>query len=198
MNTKRDNKKTYVLLGVLVATVCGLAIAYAALSANLDVQFGTVTQNIQSWNVAFDTTTSPVTATVGGTSATGRVCGTATVTADTVTVGNTQLSKPGDKCTWPLKINNTGTIVASLGNIVATKPIGSCDISTPGVMVCGKITYKLTTDAAGSTALTTGTTINGSNSLNVYLSAEYTGTMLTTGEAVVQSSAAFRLVFDQA
>ena len=198
MEKKSGIKASYVICGILLVAVVGLSIAYAALSANLNIEFGTVTQNVQSWNVAFDTTTSPVTATAGGTSATGRSCGTATVTSTLVTVGATELSKPGDKCTWALTVKNTGSIDAVLTSITPTAPTSvACSPMANASMVCGNITYKLTTDAAGTTLLTSGGTLgHTTGSLDVYLVAEYTGADVTD-TTVQHSGAKFELLYEQ-
>ena len=98
MNNK--NKSMIAIIAILVIALITLSIAFAALSATLNINFGNVNQTAQTWNVQFKDSTASVTATEGGTSATGRSCGTASVSATQVTVANTELSKPGDKCTW--------------------------------------------------------------------------------------------------
>ena len=69
-------------MGVLSVMILGLSIAFAALSATLNINFGNVNQTAQTWNVQFNDSTASVTATEGGTSATGRSCGTASVSAE--------------------------------------------------------------------------------------------------------------------
>ena len=65
-------------------------------------------------------------------------------------------------------------------------------------MVCGNITYKITTDPAGTTLLTSGGTLgNTTGTLPIYLIAEYTGDGETMS-AVTQSGAQFTLLYDQA
>ena len=196
---KIERRDLNLLLIVAVVLIAGIGIGYAALSTTMTITFGDVTQSVLTWNVGFDTTGSPISGTAAGTSATGRTCGTATVTATTVTVADSQLSKPGDKCTYALTIKNTGTIPAILSTITPTKPSGiTCNTATGGNMVCGNITYKLTTDAAGSTVLTTGGTLAASTgTLPVYLVVSYTGTTLNSA-AVNHTGASFALTYDQA
>ena len=63
-------------------------------------------------------------------------------------------------------------------------------------MVCGNITYKLTTDAAGQSLLGTNNVLaNTTGTLDVYLTAEYTGT--STGSDGVQNSGGFTLNYVQ-
>lgn len=190
-------KKLIVILMAAVASLFAVSVAFAAMSTTLNITFGKVTQNALTWNVAF--TTGTVTATAAGTSGTGRSCGTATVAATAVTVADTTLSKPGDKCTWKLNVKNTGGIAAKVGTITPTKPTSTtCGTATAGKMVCGNITYLLTTDAAGSTQLTTSNfTVSANSNKDMYLVANYTGTGLNSS-AVTQSAAKFSIKFDQA
>lgn len=193
----KDRKNIYLSIVALVVAVIGLSVAYAALSTTLNISFGNVNQSAMTWNVGFQTGT--VTGTASGTSATGRSCGSATVTADTVTVADTTLSKPGDTCTYALTIKNTGSIAANLATITPKAPTSvTCGTATGGKMVCGNITYKLTTDAAGNTILTTNKTLAASTgTLPVYLVVSYTGADVNATE-VTQSSAAFTLIYNQA
>ena len=190
-------KKLIVILMAAVASLFAVSVAFAAMSTTLNITFGKVTQNALTWNVAF--TTGTVTATTAGTSGTGRSCGNATVAATAVTIADTTLSKPGDKCTWKLNVKNTGGIAAKVGTITPTKPTSTtCGTATAGKMVCGNITYLLTTDAAGSTQLTTSNfTVNANSNKDMYLVANYTGTGLNSS-AVTQSAAKFSIKFDQA
>ncbi len=195
--TNERKRIYYVIIGVLSLSILGLSLGYAALSTTLKTTFGSVTQSAASWNVGFET--GNVNATAGGTSATGRTCGAATVTNNTVSVANTTLSKPGDSCTYALTVKNTGSIAANLSSITATQPSGTtCDVATVGRMICGNITYKLTTDAAGATLLTTNKKIAASTgTLPIYLVVTYTGSSLATTEAS-QVNASFTLIYNQA
>ena len=91
------------IVSSLVVVIVGITIAYAALQANLSITTQTITQNAQTWLVKF---TGSATPTAGGTSATGRSCGAATVGDTTVTVATTTLSKPEDSCTYKLTVSN--------------------------------------------------------------------------------------------
>ena len=191
---KKQNLK-FVLL-VAAVLVLGMGIAFAALSTTLTITFNNVTQNALTWNVAFQG--SSATATADGTSATGRSCGTATITASSVTVADTTLSKPGDKCTYTLTVKNSGTVDANLATITPTAPTSTaCSIATSGNLVCGNITYKLTSDSSGSTLLPTGTTLAAGASQTIYLIAMYNADTLQS-TAVTQSGAKFSLNYTQA
>ncbi len=191
------NRKTLtVVLAIVSVLVLGIVVAYAALSTALNVSFSGISQNALTWNVGFQG--SSASGTAAGTSSTGRSCGTATITSSTVSVASTTLSKPGDKCTYTLTIKNSGTIAATLSSITPTKPTSTtCATASGATMVCGNITYKLTSDSGGSTALVTNKTLAAGASSTVYLVASYTGTGLNSS-AVTQSGAKFAINYAQA
>ena len=193
-----ERKRLYVIMCALAVAVVALSIAYAALSATLNIGVSSVQQTPQTWNVAFEAGT--VTGTAAGTSAVGRSCGTATVNATTASIAATELSKPGDKCTYALTIKNTGSINATLASITPTQPTGtgvSCGTASGAQMVCGNITYTLASNTSGSLLPTGGTLAASTGTLPVYLIAEYTGETLA-GTEIVQSNAGFTLVYNQA
>lgn len=192
-----QNRNIKFLLLLAVFLMVGVGVAYAALSTTLDITFNTVTQNALTWNVAFQAGT--VTPTVGGTSSTGRSCGTATVTADSVTVAETSVSKPGDKCTYELVIENTGTVDARLSSITPTSPSSkTCQTAAGGLLECDNISYKLTTDAAGTTEFTSGGTIAADATQTVYLVISYIPTTTVQATADTQTNAKFTLSYTQA
>ena len=139
--SKKDKKNLLSIVVAVLLVLVGVTVAYAALSQVLNITISKVTQQgIEGgWNVAFET--GSVTATVGGTSSQGRSCGTATVTTDTVTVGDTQLSKPDDSCTYELTVKNTGGIDATLATITPNAPTSISCTNSGASMVCGNITY---------------------------------------------------------
>ena len=191
----KGTKSLKTILACVLIAVFGVSIAYAALSSTLNVTISKVTQNAESWDVGFDG--SSATATVGGTSATGRSCGTATITRSSVTVANTLLSKPDDSCTYKLTISNAGTINAKITGITPTAPSGiTCNPKSGANMVCGNITYKIATDANGSTLLAENDALNSGATKDVYLIVKYTGNTVS-GTSVTQSGASFSVVYGQ-
>ncbi len=191
----KNEKKTYVLIAVLTGLVISLGIAYAALSQTLDITFGNVTQNAQTWKIGFVTQSAAAATTTGGTSATGRTCGTVTTTSTTATITDTTLSKPDDKCIWKLQVKNSGNIGATLSDLKAVQPESTTCTVSGGSMVCGNITYKLTTDEAGSTLYKKGTALAVGATKDLYLVAQFTGSISST--KVTQSAAGFTLVYGQ-
>ena len=193
---KKMSQNFKFLLLVAVILLVGVGIAYAALSTSLSITFGTVTQSSLSWDVGFQG--SSASGTASGTSETGRVCGTATITPSAVTLANTSLSKPGDKCTYTLTVANNGTVGAKLNAITPTAPTGTtCNTATGGNLVCGNITYKLTSDSGGSTLLPTGTTLASGNTQTLYLVVMYNASGLQSSN-ITQSGAKFTLSYTQA
>lgn len=193
----RKRKKMYIILFALIPVLIIITIAYAALSTTLTTKWNQISVAKQTWNVGFEVNSS-ITATTSSTSNTGFSCGTASTTATTVTVGNISLSKPGDKCVWPVKIKNTGTITALFKSTSQTVPSGvTCTQSNKyAALVCGNITYRLTTDAAGSNSLQTNTEIAAGSELQAYVVARYNSDSLNSTQ-VVQSGAAITLVYEQ-
>ena len=196
-NSKKGKKDLTNIVILLLIVVAGMSIAYAAImSTTLTVGVNKITQSSLSWNVGFQTGT--VTATVGGSGDTGRSCGSATVTADTVTVADTTLSKPEDSCTYALVIKNTGGIDAKLGTISAVNPGSTSCTGSGASFTCGNITYTLATNAAGTTLLATNSTIaKTSGTLTVYLVLKYTGSE-PASSASTQTNGGFTLVYNQA
>ena len=188
---EKSNKQTMIIVAFLCACLFGLAVAYAALSTALNITFGSVTQNALTWNVGFEP------GAITGTKTGSAVCGEATATASTVSVANTTLTTLHDKCVYKLKVKNTGSVDADLSTISAKTPTSTtCDTSVTSKMICGNITYTLTSDQAGQSLLGTGNTLVATTgTLDVYLTAEYTGT--TTGSSNQQDNGGFTLNYTQ-
>ncbi len=195
----RQKKLNGILLTLLMALVA-ISVGYAAMQSVLTITTNTVTQSTQTWNIGFVPGTA--TATVGGTSATGRSCGAATLTANSVTVANTMLSKPGDSCTYALPIKNNGTITAELNSIVPGAPTSTSCTTTEATtsasaqMVCGNITYKLVGNAAGTQNFVTGTTLAANATTTAYLVIAYTGSE-PSGSQISQAAGKFTLTYNQ-
>lgn len=199
----KNKSVVYAILVGVIISVIGISVAYAALSANLDVTFQTVTSGGASWNIGFNTNGTKTGTKSGLNSNTdGITCGDATITANSFTIGATTLVKPGDTCTWTATIQNTGDIDGKITGITITKPKNeagtelTCTITGKTTMVCGNITYNVT-----GTGLTEGSTIakkTGSTpgSITATITASYTGADVS-GTAEVQKNAKFTYVFGQ-
>jgi len=189
----RENLFATVLLMIVV--IVGISVAYAALSSTLRVSTESVSSNTLTWNVGFNPGT--VNAVSGGSSNAGRVCGAATVTASSVTIADTTLSKPEDSCTYALTVKNTGSIDATLHTITPAAPTSTSCTNSGASMVCGNITYKLTTDSAGTTLLTPGGTLAKTNGTStIYMVVKYTGTDVSETEQS-QENGGFTLIYNQ-
>lgn len=190
-------KSLQVVLAVALVLLAGVSIAYATLSATLNITFGNVTQSPMTWAVGF--TGSTVSGTASGTGDVGLSCGDATVTANSVSMGNIELSKPGDKCTYTLTIANTGTIDATLYSITPTGPSSTtCGTVENGTIVCGNITYILAEDSNGDEELQTGTTLaKETGTKTVYLIAKYNNDSALPTATTTQNGAKFTIVYNQ-
>ena len=144
-----QNKKLYIILFVLCFFVLLISVAFAALSTTLTINFGNVTQTVQTWNVHFtpvniSNPTNVIVPSTQGTSVdSGLSCGNATFTDNVVTIGNFSLSKPDDACWWNIPVKNDGSIDAKLTSLNITSPTGgssACVIYDHGELVCDDIT----------------------------------------------------------
>lgn len=193
----KDRKILSVVLVLVVTFVFGIVIAYAALSTALTATFSSVTQTPVGWNVRI--ASGNFYSTDGGEDSTGRYCGGINVSDNLITIDSTTLSKPGDACKYSIVVENSGDIPAMLSNINVMKPDDvSCTTNSDSTMVCGNITYILSTDVNGTLPFTVGTKLNekgGTN--NAFLIVEYTGES-SSPTPIVQSGAGFSLGYKQA
>lgn len=192
----KERKTMYISILALVIAVVGVSIAYAALSTSLKVKFGTVTQSAFNWDIKLNKGT--VNGVSSGTSTT--VCGNATVTDSSVSIGSVTLSKPGDKCTYPLTAQNKGDVDAVLSSITATSPDGvSCNSSSEGKLVCGNVVYSLTSDSNGVNFLKRGeqriAKTNGT--ADFYLVVSYSVSPEVSNEEITHTGAGFTVVYGQ-
>lgn len=195
----RQKKLNGILLTLLMALVT-ISIGYAALQSILNITTSTVQNDTDvRWNVGFVGTSTP---TEDGTSSVGRSCGAATVESSSVSIAATQLSKPGDSCTYPLQIKNSGTIAAKVSEIKPVAPSGATCTLTEGTsatsaqMVCGDYTYKLVGNAAGTTHFVEEAVLEPNATITAYLIIAYTGTEVNT-ESVTQSNGKFTVTYAQ-
>ena len=126
MKSSREFKIT--LIAVLGVAVLCLSVAYAALSASLNVT-GSGTVNAGTWNVGFVTNASLAASGKTGSA----TCPSVKVDAASVSLANIVLVKPGDSCTYTLTIKNNGTLAATLSSITPATPaatVTSTDTTT--------------------------------------------------------------------
>ena len=190
---KYKNRQSMIIIAILCACLFGISIAYAALSATLNITFGNLTQTALTWDVGFEP--GNITGTKLGSS--NAVCGEATATKNSVTLANTTLSTLHDKCTYKFTIKNLGTVDALLASIASKTPTSmSCDTSVTSKMICNNITYTLTSNQEGTALLgVNNTLVANTGTLDVYLIAEYTGT--ETGGGNDQTNGGFTLNYTQ-
>ena len=112
----KDNKN--LLIGMLCAVLCVMAVAYAAFSTTLNIN-GTTTID-STWDVHFETTGEDinkcdVTPASGGEP--GSVVGTVSEVKATSATVSMSFTQPGDKAVCKLKVVNKGTLDAKLSNV---------------------------------------------------------------------------------
>ena len=193
----KSKKSLIIILLILIFSVGIISIAFAALSQTLNITSGKVTQNALTWNVGFVAGT--YTGDAYGTSSTGRSCGNITATRSTLTVANTTLSKPGDKCSYYLASSNDGSLDAYLQSITYTQPTSTtCTIVQAntdedyqyGYMTCGNLRYYLDSSCDYLNNL------ESDDIKNFYLTVEYIGNSLN-GSAVTQRNAKITISYTE-
>lgn len=204
---RKSKKKLYITIISLILIASLLSVVFAALSTTLTVNVGNLTQIATKWNISISSASA---INNYGSSATGRSCGTISTTNNTVTVTATTLSKPGDLCEYSITFtNNNTTMNAKLDSLTATAPTSTtCTYTTFSSctsgntcqykMVCGNITYTLSSNEAGTSAPTNLASFTGgtTTSQTVYLRAEFTGSS-PSGTAVTQTNPKFTVVYAQ-
>ena len=192
---KKNQARMIIIALAIIIVIMGVTIVYAALSHDLIINVGKITQSTLSWDVKFRAGT--VTPVESGTNPTGRVCGAATVDTSTISVPALTLSKPNDVCSYAVVVENNGKIDATLATIAAISPDQTSCNSNGSTMVCGNITYILSTDAAGNSPLVTGGVIvKLTGTQDLYLVIKYTGSVPQSSK-VEQAGGGFTLVYNQ-
>jgi len=203
---RNNTKKLQTILVAVLLLVVTMSIGYAALSATLTITGNNVIQQPVIWNIGFTGTTITGTGSGIGTTTYGRECKTATVGNNGATVtlaSGVALSKPGDKCVYPLTIKNSGNITGSLASITPGDPTSTnctktnASASVSAKMVCGNLTYTLSGSNDDSTKLTTGSTLAANATKAAFLIIEYTGTGVNSTQ-VNQAGGKFTIVYNQA
>ena len=196
---KERGAKIIAIVALLIAVV-GLTVGYAAYSSTLTIN-GTATVDPASWKVNFGYKD-------GTTSLTGTIKGHATETtaptlADTTISGfDVTLKAPGDSVTYNFLIKNSGTLNAELASFtmgtLTCAPNASGSISQEdATKLCGELKYTLAY-ADGST-ITTGTTLNATDSKELELKLEWpSASTLSVSDDVKVTIGATTFVYEQA
>lgn len=196
----KNRQRLSVALVALFVVVIGLSVAYAALSTTLNITVNNVSVNNLTWSIGISCSLT----TSGGTSDTGRSCGAVSASGTSITIADSQLSKPGDYCLYTCTVSNSGGINATLGTISATVPTvtsGTESCSKSGATItCTNVKYQLCTAQSSGTCSTVLSTSNGGvnagNTKTVYLLMSYTSSTLSSG--AVLSGAKYVLTYNQA
>ena len=114
---EKERRTKALVIVVLLIVIAGLTIAFAALSATLNIN-GTAYLDAAKWGIKFENLSEPV---KGGTATT---TGTAKIEESKsaeITDINVSLSTPGDKVTYTVDLVNEGTINAKIDKIEKTE-----------------------------------------------------------------------------
>ena len=167
----KDNKKALYGLVVLalVLSVIGISIGFAAMSTELTIG-GTTTVVPANWKIKFQNLSK-----VTGDDA--LIVTAPQITSDTH-IGNyaIKLSKPGDKVVYKFDVANSGTLDAELTSYTFANPTitGTGDKATEdAAIVRNNLTYTLTYNDAGKTAVQVGDELNKEDSKELVLTVEY-------------------------
>ncbi len=202
MEMKRNRRNNLVLtLSILIVIVVGITIVYAALSASLKVSTSNITQNVVSWNVGFEVGTGTVKGETynPNSSTAGISCENATVTSNSISIGATTLTKPGDACYWRVTIENNGTIDAKLTSIQTTAPSGvECTGMNTGSIFCGNVRYYIQVPFESNAMLQVNTIISAGTSKTVDFVAQIpTANDSLASKAITHTGMGFTLVWSQ-
>lgn len=196
----KNRQRLSIALVALFVVVVGLSVAYAALSQTLNITINNVAVSNLSWSIGISCSLT----TSGGTSDTGRSCGTVSASGTSITIADSALSKPGDYCLYTCTVTNGGGINASLGSIAATVPTvqsGTESCSKSGATItCTNVKYQLcTAQSSGSCSTVLSTSnggVNANSSKTIYLLMSYTSSSLSSG--AVLTGAKYVLTYNQA
>ncbi len=112
----KDSKN--LVIGMLCAVICIMAVAYAAFSTTLTIN-GTASIS-STWKVAIDTVSCPTKTPVTG-GAANSVTAEATKDSDNVATITMGFAQPGDSATCTVVYKNSGTLDANLSHVVTGK-----------------------------------------------------------------------------
>ena len=113
---EKERRTKALVVVVLLIVVAGLTVAFAALSATLNIN-GTAYLDAAKWGIRFENLSSPTK--IGSATTTGTAKIEETKAAE-ITGINVGLSTPGDKVTYTVDLVNKGTINAKIDNIEKT------------------------------------------------------------------------------
>ena len=114
---KKEKKTKVLVMVILLIVVAGLTVAFAALSATLNIN-GTAYLDAAKWGIKFENLSEPVKTGDASTSGTAKI--EETKSAE-ITGINVSLLTPGDKVTYTVDLVNKGTINAKIDKIEKTE-----------------------------------------------------------------------------
>ena len=192
----KDNKKLWQGISVLalVIAIVGISVGFAALSQQLTITGQTKVApgewRVEFTDAQFDDNSTKATATTDTTDPSNPK---PNLTGTTFSDYEIVLTKPGDKGTYTVTVENLGTIDAQLtgvtlntGNLTyegqATDPTAK---AADEALAAQNVTYTVTWE--DGSAITTGSDLNASESKNILITAEYSkdATAIPTAPVII-------------
>ena len=113
---EKERRTKALVIVVLLVVIAGLTVAFAALSATLNIN-GTAYLDAAKWGIRFENLSSPTRVGKATTTGTAKIEETKSAEINGI---NVNLSTPGDKVTYTVDLVNKGTINAKIDNIEKT------------------------------------------------------------------------------
>ena len=173
-----------VVAAILIASVLGLGIAFAAFSTTLNIT-GSATVESSSWNIYFTSTNNGSAAGTTGVSITPTASNTGGFTSTASGSGTLKTAlftwsgtfkTPGDKLQYSFYVCNKGSYNAKINNTIS--PSVNCTKGGSNeTTVCGKISYGLYYDSSKSTAVAKNDTLTANQCKQIFVIAELSTTL---------------------
>ena len=124
-------------------------------------------------------------------------CGVITSTETSATISNVKLAATNSRCSYPLTIENNGTLDAKVSEIVLAPPTGiNCNIKE-SEMVCGNIRYRVAIDSLGKELLKKDKELKIKEQVLAYLVVETVNNNTSFNE-ITQSGAKITIIYAEA
>ena len=184
---KNREIKIIAVVALLVAVV-GLSVAYAALSATLEIS-GSATINSASWDVGFVKDTYETTGSASFVEP--------TVSSTSITGYSAKLITPGDSVTYKFKITNQGSIPATLGTVNIGNISCTGTDSAEATATCANLTYSVT--YADGTAIKVGDALDAGATKDAKITIAFNSNATTVPiNAVTVNGMDVTLIYNQA
>lgn len=196
---RRRKRHLIIIIFLLFISILGLAIAFTKITGELGEIIKPPDEPVipisPKWDVGFVAKEEKGIA--HGSNTYNTKCGSITITATSASISDVTLPTNNNRCSYPLIIENAGTLDAKVSEIVLTEPTGVKCKNEGSSMTCGNIRYKITTDENGNHLLEKGTELLIDSKVFAYLVVE-TVAFNQEFKEIKQSGAKLTLIYSQA